>query len=354
MMAIGTPSAAARGNRQQRGAALLMAMLTVALVATLAAGALWRQWRSVEIEASERSRVQANWILTGALDWARLILREDGRTGGADHLGEPWSVVLSESRLSTFLALDRNQTDLAEEVFLSGQITDAQSRMNVMNLVTGGKLSEPDLRAFTRLFDLLGLDPAELDRMADKLRLAVATGTGVSAGSGTVDEADMVPLRPRRVEQLRWLGLSAASLRQLEPHITVLPAHTPLNLNTAGAQAIAASIPALELADARRMVAERERKPYQTLADAGKVIGAPAGALNTSQVGVTTRYFEVRGRLRQENSVVEERSLVQRNGADVAVLWRERAALDPGAVPQLPPVGGSGESGDRGVLTMRP
>ena len=325
-----------------------MAMLTVALVATLAAGALWQQWLSVEIEASERSRVQAGWILSGALDWARLILREDARTGGADHLGEPWSIALSESRLSSFLAIDRNHTDLAEDVFLSGQITDAQSRMNVMNLIAGGKLSEPDMQAFKRLFELLGLDNAELDQMAASLLLAV--GTSAEGGTG-----ETVPLLPRRVEQLRWLGLSAASLRQLAPYITVLPTHTPLNLNTAGAEAIAASIPDLDLADARRLVSERERKPYQTLASAGNVIHAAAGALNTSQVGVTTRFFEVRGRLRMEQTVVEERSLVQRNGLDVTVLWRERAALNPAATPQLPRAGTVGDaSNDGGLLTMRP
>ena len=64
---------------RQRGAALLLAMLTVALVATLSAAALWQQWRAMAVESAERQRVQASWILGGALDWARLILREDGR-----------------------------------------------------------------------------------------------------------------------------------------------------------------------------------------------------------------------------------------------------------------------------------
>ena len=36
------PRAAGKRGGQERGAALLMAMLSVALVATLAAGALWR------------------------------------------------------------------------------------------------------------------------------------------------------------------------------------------------------------------------------------------------------------------------------------------------------------------------
>ena len=95
-------------KRGQRGAALLVAMLTVTLVATFAAAALWQQWRAVEVEGAERARMQAGWILTGALDWSRLILREDARTGGADHLAEPWAVPLQEARLSTFLAADRN------------------------------------------------------------------------------------------------------------------------------------------------------------------------------------------------------------------------------------------------------
>src|SRR3712207_558163 len=100
-------------KRPQRGAALLVAMLVVTLVATFAAASLWQQWRAVEVETAERARIQSGWILTGALDWARLLLREDGVTGGnasADHLGEPWAVPLQEARLSTFLAADRNNT----------------------------------------------------------------------------------------------------------------------------------------------------------------------------------------------------------------------------------------------------
>ena len=77
---------AARARVHQRGAALLAAMLTVTLVATFAAAALWQQWRAVEVETAERAQLQSAWILVGALDWSRLILRVDAITGGADHL----------------------------------------------------------------------------------------------------------------------------------------------------------------------------------------------------------------------------------------------------------------------------
>ena len=81
---------------------------------------VWQQWRAVQVEAAERARVQSAWILTGALDWARLILREDARSRPADRLDEPWAVPLAEARLSTFLAADKDNTDDAPEAFLSG------------------------------------------------------------------------------------------------------------------------------------------------------------------------------------------------------------------------------------------
>ena len=77
-------------HQRQSGAALLAALLTVALVASLASAALWLQWRQVEIEIAERGRAQTQWLLTGAFDWTRLILAEDARSAqNIDHLGEP-------------------------------------------------------------------------------------------------------------------------------------------------------------------------------------------------------------------------------------------------------------------------
>ena len=67
--------------RRQHGAALLTAMIIVALVATLAGSMVWQQWRAIQVEAAERARTQSAWILSGALDWARLILREDAKNG---------------------------------------------------------------------------------------------------------------------------------------------------------------------------------------------------------------------------------------------------------------------------------
>ena len=305
----------------QTGAALLMAMLTVALVASLAAGALWQQWRSVEVETAERARVQSRWLLLGALDWARLILREDARSGGADHLAEPWAVPLEEARLSTFLATDKTTTldndDSATQTFLSGLITDLQARLNVTNLVDGNKVSEPARQAFAKLFEQLGLPPSELTALAENLRLAQDTSADSSA-------AQQASLLPQRLDQLVWLGLSPRSLALLRPYITLLPVRTPVNLNTASATVLYACIPALDMAGAQRLVSARQSSHFRTLADAAAQIGQSSRALNESQHSVSTRFFEIQGRLRLDQSVVEERSVVQRDGLSVKTLWRER------------------------------
>ncbi|MEO8012697.1 MAG: type II secretion system minor pseudopilin GspK [Polaromonas sp.] len=320
-------AAAVARQARQAGAALLTAMLTVALVASLAASALWQQWRSVEVEAAERARVQSLWLLTGALDWARLILREDARSGGADYLSEPWAVPLEEARLSTFLAADK-KTDPddeanASQTFLSGLITDLQSRLNVTNLVdSAGKVSEPSLKAFAKLFELLGLPPGELQVLVENLRLALDASPENAA-------APQAPLLPQRLDQLVWLGLSPTSLAVLRPYITLLPVRTPVNLNTASPTVLSACIPSLEMGQAQQLVNTRQANHFKTLAEVTAQLGQTTVPLNESEHSVNSRFFEVQGRLRLDQVVVEEHSVVQRDGLKVKTLWRDRGTSSP-------------------------
>ena len=310
-------------TKRQRGAALLAAMLTVALVATFAAGALWQQWRAIEIEGAERQRTQARWLLTGALDWARVILREDARASDAstptDHLAEPWAVPLQEARLSSFLAAlpdgTGNTVDdntLAQQVLLSGQITDAQGRMNVNNLLQGNQLNSRSVIAFERLFNALDVPITQLNLLTQ----------GLIAAQRQNNDA---PVMPQRVAQLGWLGLSPQALQVLTPYITLLPAGTPINLNTASVPVLYASVPNLSLSDAQRLVQLRERQHWATVDAFQKALGRPIG-IDTSH-SVNSRYFEVFGQLRMPQTILQERSLLQREGQELKVLWRESGSL---------------------------
>ncbi len=321
---------------RSRGAALLAALLTVACVATLAAAGLWQQWRTLEVETAERQRAQSLWVLLGALDWARMILREDARAGTTvDHLAEPWALPLQEARLSTFLAVDRDNTpaDAAgDNAFLSGEIVDLQSRLNLQNLLESGRISPPALRAFERLFDVLGLAPSQLDTLVANLRLASAAGRGAGAYPAdlqTDTDTHRIPLMPVRASQLGWLGLSPATVTALEPYVTVLPARTPVNLNTASAQVIYAALAGIGLADARRLVAARAGQALNSPADAARLLGQalPSDAL----VGVNSRFFEVRGQLRLNQATVQVRTLVERDRQNVKPLQHLRGSGETAA-----------------------
>ena len=201
-----------------RGVALLMAMLLLVMVVTITAGMVWQQARAVEVEAAERARTQSSWIITGALDWARLILREDGRTqqraGRAqDSLDEPWATPLAEARLSTFLAADKdNNTDSGPEAFLSGRIEDAQSRWNLRNLVgLDGKEVPAERAALARLCQQAGVPGDTAELISAGLRLAWAPATA----DGGADAVVQGRVGTRRARQLVQIGLGHSVCRNL-------------------------------------------------------------------------------------------------------------------------------------------
>ena len=299
-------------RRHARGAALLIAMSLLVLVTTLAAGMVYQQHRAIQVEAAERARTQSAWILNGALDWARLILREDARSGGPTALSEPWATPLAEARLSTFLATDKdNNSDSGPDAFLSGAIIDLQSRYNLRNLIDGNKILEPELLTLQRLCEAAGAPTDTAPRIAEGLRLAWAGG-----------ETQSVPLAPRTVAQLQWLGIDPGVLDRLQNFVVLLPVRTTVNLNTADPEVIAAVSAGLDAGAAQALVQTRQRGAYRTVDIAKK----QAPLLDPKNVGVTSNYFEVRGKLRLDDRALEERSIVERRGLDIVTILRERVA----------------------------
>lgn len=320
-----------RHRFKQRGAALLLAMVIVALITTVASGMVWLQTRAVQVEAAERARAQAAWILSGALDWARLILKEDGRDArqrgqARDSLDEPWATPLAEARLSTFLAADKdNNTDTGPEAFISGAIVDAQSRFNLRGLVDpAGKQQPLQVAALQRLADLAGAPGDTAARIAAGLSASMGGG---EEGAGTTSR----PLRPGQLADLAWLGIDPATLARLAPWVELLPLATPVNANTAPREVLLAAIDGIDLGTAERLVLARQRKPFESLADIQALL--PEGAkAEGSRIAVGSSWFLVSGRLRLEERVLEERSLLQREGDRVSVRRRERHSFTAAAV----------------------
>lgn len=311
----------------QRGTALLLAMVILALIATLAAGMIAQQQRAIAVEAAGRARAQSAWVLVGALDWARLVLREDARSGNVDDLGEPWAVPLAEARLSTFLAADRQAPSEEDgpDAFLSGLVQDLQARYNLHNLLgEDAKVDEKEREVFQRLCRIVGLPDGVADRIADGMAAAAVEGN------------DDAPLLPLTLDQLGWLGVDAATIEQLRPYAIVLPGATGVNVNTASREVIAAAIPGLDLGGAERLVQRRMRAPYKSVDEVTKDLPEGLEPPPEKRITVGSRFFEVLGRLRLDERVFEERSIVERRpadkGGDIVPVLRERRSIAPGTL----------------------
>jgi len=364
----------------QNGMALLAAMITVMVVSLLASSALWLQSKHFEVESAIRQRQQAQWLLTGALDWSRVILREDARSSTTDTLVEPWAVPLQEAKLSSFLRAQSNSTtstasdseqdeSLTDQVFLSGQITDLQSKLNFYNLFLAansntGNMSPVNLNAsssnattgnntlngntstpqgaalsFIRLFEVLNLPVAELQSVNAQLQLLSQSvpknGAATSSTTPNNNLGSATLLMPQRFEQLSWLGLSESSIRRLLPHATWLPYASTININTASAEVLYASLPGLDLSGAQRLVKARENKPWQNMEQFKSVLNAQNKplALNDSNYQLASRFFEVKGQIRIGNTTITEKSVLLRDNATVQIVWRDKGSalrfLDP-------------------------
>jgi general secretion pathway protein K len=86
------------------------------------------------------------------------------------------------------------------------------------------------------------------------------------------------------------------------------------------------------MASAQKMLQAREARHFRTLSEVRDLLGASID-INEGAHAVASSYFEVRGRLRLGDAMVDERSLVRKQGIEVTTLWRERGAFDRETAP---------------------
>ncbi len=288
----------------QRGAAIIAALL-IALAATVAAAAvIQRQGLLVDTLVGERDRAQAEWILRGGLDWARIILRNDGVRSPTTRLDGVWAQPIVGLNVSAF--------DDGREALFSGRIEDEQGKYNLRHLVSKGKIVPEEVEALGRLFTSLDIPAGLAGSVAQRLL-----------------DAEPIEDEPARAPGLRRLadlaglpGMTAEQLRILRPYLTVLPGVTAVNVNTASAEVLGTALPSLPLAAARELITERDRGLWFTSgADFFNRLGTSAGA-TTGRVAVRSDWFLVSGEVAVNEAVVGVQALLQRRaGQQPVVRW---------------------------------
>jgi general secretion pathway protein K len=305
-------------RRGQLGVAVVVALLVVALVAYITAAGTWQLLRDVEREAAERRRVQISWLFFGVLEWSRVTLVEDAISSGADHLGEAWADPLPEKSISAFLTTGSAGERTAGEFddgSISGTIIDLNSALDIGGILGTGS-DERSLRMLGRLFEALSLPKDQFERINRRLSHSAEARTR---------ELESAALLGWGFEQPARFGLSAETTALLAPYVAILPSRAPVNINTAPAEVIYAAVDGISLEDARELVVHRQKSPFMSKAEAARLVSNSEG-FNSEQVGVASRFFELRAHLRMGALNLQERSLLERDQTRVSVLRRERAS----------------------------
>jgi general secretion pathway protein K len=314
-----------RSLPRQRGVAVVTALLLTTLAITIVASLFWQQQVQVRSIENQRLQLQKQWILRGALDWASLILRADAYTSSVDHLGEPWAVPLEETRLDQYVENGRTDAD-ASDATLSGSIVDAESRYNLTNLASGGKVNPVEVATFQRLLGLLQLNPALAQATADAVAAGQAKPTSAAGGADAMSQSQSGE-RPMAFEYVQDLlavpGFDVDTVNTLKDYVTILPNPTPINVNTASAEVLAAQIDKLSLADAAALTATRDGGVYfRSISDFNTQLAARTSAATPSNIAVVTSFFLVNGKVRLSRAAMDMQALVERtNNRSTRVIW---------------------------------
>lgn len=309
---------------RQEGMAVISALLIAAVVAVIAAGMLERQGLQTRQVENRQMALQGQWALEGGLQLSRRVLFEQRLRDPLVRGGQPWT---------------RPMRDVPSgSVRFDGQLEDEQGKFNLRNLVVDGQVDSEALATFQRLCSLIGIGERLATAIAGQVidsypqRPPVSPGSagqGLQGGRATSPAVAAEPLPARRpmlrsVDALAGLkGMDAEALQRLRRFVTVLPALTWINGNTATAEVLAAQVPGLSLQQAMALVAERDSgRWFINRGDFVNRLRMPQLAMANVRVGINSDWFRLRGQARLGSRELPLQALLrQREGQLPDVIW---------------------------------
>lgn len=299
--------------REERGVALIMVLLALALVVMLAAG-MTRQLNIRVFKAGHYLAQQQGYsIALGAEAFARRILTrdfEDDKDDNAmvDSLDEVWA------SNSAILPLDENGV-------VEVQIDDLGGRFNLNDLVTAsGQVDTLAKDRFSRLLQALGINGISADTLVDWIDANDQTISAYGAEDGQYLMADpgyRAANQPfTSVTELRLVqGMTEEIYQALKPYVAAVPVSgVGINVNTASGPVLQSLHEKLSESDIQSVLKKREEQPFENVQDFLALPEFAGLGLTAAELTVQTRFFEVVSRITYDNRVVTMVSTVFRNG----------------------------------------
>jgi len=322
-------SAPSRGSSRftERGVAVIMAMLTVALVAALAASVVSSFAFAVDSLSGRHDLAQARELAHGAIDWARNILADDKRRDNAtdpvDHFGEAWATKVPATPV--------------DEGELSGEIEDLSGRFNLNSLIdSAGSRNSAGVGNFVRLLGALAVPAQQAQQLANNLaawtdRAAQSGDSFVPALSSNAPQPPNEPLISTD-ELSNVPGFDVELVERLRPYVAALPTMdasgattmTALNVNTASAEVLYSMMPAIGLQGARALVSERTSKFFSGTDDFKNRFKAKAGSdAPESGWAVYSNFFLASGRAKFGTATTRMQVMLYRASAWPQIIWQK-------------------------------
>ncbi|MBJ7221458.1 MULTISPECIES: type II secretion system minor pseudopilin GspK [unclassified Brenneria] len=315
---------------RQRGVALLVVLLILALMVTVAAAIAERSGKALLRTGNQLSRQQAKWYALGAEAMAgQILLRDELAEPEHTHLAQNWA------QQDRQFAVDGGEIHTA--------IQDGQAcfnlnaiNQNIGNDVGGAKAPYP-ARVFLLLLENLGEEPARAAQITAAVRDWIDSD-GSPLANGAEDKAYAslpAPYRPANkamseISELRAVyGMDSGLYRRLQPYVCVLSSEAMrINVNTLR-ESQAPLLAALFLnqmtsSQAKALLQQRPTDGWDSLA-ALQQTGQLPGGNNTALtvLAVKSEWFFAQLSVRVGDSDFYQRSLFHLSGHNALVVRRQ-------------------------------
>lgn len=269
--------------KRQRGVALLIALVILAIGASIMSAMLWN--RGMDMYRTELVTTQEQALLydLGAESWAEQIL--DRSWGKPDTLGSAWATHLPA------LPIQGGE--------IKGHIVDLQGRFNINNIVSEqGTLDGAQFAVLKRLLLELRIPQSLANAIADWLdRNDVPRSPGgAEIGYYASQKPPYAPTNGpiTSITTLRLVrGMTPQYFDRLRLYLTALPIeNTSVNINTATAPVLAALAPGLTLGEAKKLVRQRGDQGFASASQFEQSVNQRI----TVPIGIHSRFFELQAR----------------------------------------------------------
>ncbi|NDU80373.1 MAG: type II secretion system minor pseudopilin GspK [Ferrovum sp.] len=309
-------------NARQDGAALISAMFLMALTVTIISGLLSQEQVRLRAVQNERESDQAHWIGGGAIQWARLILREDLiQTGAVDHLNEVWAIPIPKTPLDVMVKPSGQNVEVTQPTdWIAGRIVDANSRFNLTDLIdvnavmgdqgwVGATGINPEgVAIFGRILGAAGFAPDDALLVAQYMLQSRGPfdQTNPDPGLPLVSVGDLKKILPDSSDE---------GMLQLEQWVEILPRPTALNVNTVAPDLLAAVL-GVDVGLSNQIVSDREQGYFTDVASMQSRIRSRVPQLPTlsdQHFNVKSDYFYVLEQMHEGRVTVYQSALIARH-----------------------------------------